>query len=192
VFVLRENIKKNKKNSKKVRKMTRKQAAFCCEYVIDYNATKAAIRAGFSKNGAGQTAERLLKKVEILQYIDELEAEKQAKRDVTIDKILAEYAKIAFTDLPGIINYSRGIMSLSDFEKLTPDQRACIKKFKIKTGNPLANDPDKVPCDYVEIELHDKMHALDMMGKHLGMFVERHSLDMEKTPELNLLIGNKK
>jgi len=179
------------KNIEKDRKMTRKQAAFCREYVIDYNATQAAIRAGFSKNGAAVTGDRLLRKSNISAFIDELEAEKQAKRDVTIDKILSEYAKIAFTDLPGIINYSRGIMSLSDFEKLTPDQRACIKKFKIKTGKPLADDPDKVPCDYVEIELHDKMHALDMMGKHLGMFIERHSVDVEKTPELNLSIGSK-
>ena len=82
-------------------------------------------------------------------------------------------------------------MNLKDFDELTPDQRACIKKFKIKTGKPLKDDPDRTPCDYVEIELHDKQHALDMMGKHLGMFVDRLEHKIKEMPGLSLNFGTK-
>jgi phage terminase small subunit len=158
-------------------KLTDKQRRFALEYVKDHNATQAAIRAGYAKKGAGVTAFKLLKNTNIQADIQKA-AERAADRaEVEVARILREYAKMAFTDLPGIVDYKKGRMSLKDFDELTPEQRGCIKKYKVRTMTKIV-DGDPVDVDHVEIELHDKNHALDMLGKYLGMFTERHDVNV--------------
>ena len=60
-------------------KMTAKQQRFCDEYLIDLNATQAAIRAGYSKKTAGVIGDENLKKPYIIEYIDKRMAEKEAE-----------------------------------------------------------------------------------------------------------------
>jgi phage terminase small subunit len=161
--------------SKSRNKLTPKQEMFCREYLIDLNATQAAIRAGYSSKTAGQIGERLLKKVETQHRIQELQAKRSEKTDITAERVLSEYAKLAFTDLPGIVTFNGVSMSVADFDTLTPEQRACIKKFRVKTETKMiAGNP--TPVDVVEVELHSKQAALDSIAKHLGMFVERKIL----------------
>ena len=168
-------------------KLTRKRYAFCQEYIIDYNATAAAKRAGYSVRTANETAAALMTIPEIQRVITELEAANRERRTVTVDKVIDEYGKLAFSNFSAIVGYNDGILSLKDFDKLTDEQRACIKKFKIKTGRPVKDNPSIIPCDYVEIELHDKQHALDMLGKHFGMFKEQVDLTVETVPKLEII-----
>ena len=63
-------------------------------------------------------------------------------------------------------------MTLTDFDKLTPAQRACIKKYKCVTRQVMGTDGPK-PVSTVEIELHDPLKALQALGRHLGIFREK-------------------
>jgi phage terminase small subunit len=79
--------------------MTPRREMFCYEYVKDFNATQAAIRAGFSAKTAGPAAARLLQDVSVHSLIEKLRAEQIAKTKMTSDEILAELAKLARSDL---------------------------------------------------------------------------------------------
>ena len=76
--------------------MTPKQACFVQEYLIDLNATQAAIRAGYSANGADVQGARLLANARISVAIHEAMAERSKRTEITADRVLSEYARIAF------------------------------------------------------------------------------------------------
>lgn len=75
--------------------MTAKQRAFTVEYIVDKNATQAAIRAGYSEKTAYSIGVQLLKKLEIREAIEELEKAAQTKAGITVEKIVARINKIA-------------------------------------------------------------------------------------------------
>lgn len=76
--------------------MTPKQQRFVEEYLVDLNATQAAIRAGYSAKTAGQIGEQNLKKLEIAAAIAEAKAQQAKRTEITADRVLAELAKIGF------------------------------------------------------------------------------------------------
>lgn len=75
--------------------LTPKQAAFVREYMIDLNATQAAIRAGYKEKTAYQTGAENLRKPQIQQAIQELHKAAEEKCAVTVEWILSEISKIA-------------------------------------------------------------------------------------------------
>ena len=75
--------------------MTDKQARFCEEYMIDLNATQAAIRAGYSPKTANEQAARLLANVSIQNRIAQLQAEQSRRTGVSADRVVRELAKVA-------------------------------------------------------------------------------------------------
>ena len=77
-------------------KLTAKQQRFCDEYLIDLNATQAAIRAGYSKKTANEQGARLLVNVSIQKKIFELQKEREKRTEITQDSVLRELALIAF------------------------------------------------------------------------------------------------
>ena len=79
--------------------LTAKQQIFATEYLIDLNATQAAIRAGYSKRTAHSQGPRLLDNVEVRRKIQELGAKRSERCEITSDEVLQEIAKIAFVDL---------------------------------------------------------------------------------------------
>jgi len=82
-----------------MRDLTKKQKRFVDEYLIDLNATQAAIRAGYSEKTAYSTGQRLTKNAEIQSYIQERQESRQKRTEITQDKVLQELAKIAFADI---------------------------------------------------------------------------------------------
>ena len=76
-----------------------KQKQFCREYIVDLNGTQAAIRAGYSKKTSNEQAARLLAKVSIQTYVKELIEKRAKKTEITAERVLQEYARIAFVDL---------------------------------------------------------------------------------------------
>ena len=118
-------------------------------------------------------------------YLDENREAAQARTGITIDRVLREYGRVAFTHLPGIIHYGKGEMSLEDFENLSIEQKACIKKFKVITDKKIDPDGEPVEVSKVEVELHDKLRALDSIAKHLGMFIDRSEIKTVDETEVN-------
>ncbi len=116
-------------------------------------------------------ASELLKNGKVTVRVKELQKGLEKRTEVTVDRVVKELAKLAFTDLPGIVILKRGgiglSMTVTEFEMLTAAQRACIRK--VKAYSQVVGEDERV-MERVEVELYDKMKALDMLGRHLGMF----------------------
>lgn len=144
-----------------VARLTKKNEVFCDEYLIDLNATQAAIRAGYSVESAGSIGSELLKKPEIRARIDRAMAERSKRTGINADRVLLELGKIAFVNAIDVINMNDATV-LSDASR---DDTAAIASVKVKVIP--GEDGDGVER---EIRLADKLKALELCGKHLGMF----------------------
>ena len=169
-----------------------KQRLFVDEYLVDLNATKAAERAGYSDKSSQVTGSRLLANAMVQAEIQKRQEKRAVKLDISVDRIERELARIAFSDMRRFAQWGPtraaqrseddaaernrglgededptppvGVMLLSS-EDLTDDEAAAVasvteetKPWGLKYG----------------IKLHDKMKALELLGKRHGMFVERH------------------
>lgn len=146
--------------------LTDKQEQFCLEYLTDLNATQAAIRAGYSENTANEQGSRMLAKVNVQKCIAELQAERAERLQIQQDDILRELASIAFASPAHYMDVVQadGIKPTAEW---TEQQKAAVTSIK-NTQNG------------VEIRLSDKVKALELLGKHLGMF-NRKELDVAVT-----------
>ncbi len=153
--------------------MTEKQKIFADEYLIDLNATRAykvAYPRVKNDETAAAAAARLLKNVKVVTYIEKRMQDRQKRTEVTQDRVIEELAAIAFaraTDFAQIVN---GNVVLTDTADLTESQTKAIAGIKEgKFG--------------IELKLNDKEKALELLGRHLGMFkdkLEVSGLDEEK------------
>lgn len=153
-----------------VAKLTEKQKLFVQEYLVDLNATQAANRAGYKNPEIGR---QLITKNNVSAAISEAMQDRAERVEITQDRILRELAAVAFADAS---TYAQVVdKKVKDFagkdvtiravevlptEKLTPKQRAALAGIKEgKNG--------------IEVKLNDKMQALELLGRHLGMFTDR-------------------
>lgn len=141
--------------------MTAKEKLFCEEYIIDLNATRAAIRAGYSQKSAGNIGSENLKKPHIRARIEKLEAERSRRTGITADRVLRELAKIGFVKATDVINGSTGKVR----DDAAPEDLACISSIKVKTI-----PTEEGPIVEREVKLVDKNKSLELLGKHLGLF----------------------
>ena len=160
--------------------MTQKQKRFIEEYLIDLNATQAAIRAGYSPDTAQQTGSENLSKPVIRAQIDRAMAERSKRTGVNAERVVQELAKIAFVNAAEVIDPKTATVK----EDALPEDTAAIQSVKVKTFGEDGLER--------EIKMADKLKALELLGKHLGMFKDRielsGGLDTEKS-KLDDLIG---
>lgn len=153
--------------------MTKKQKRFVEEYLIDLNATQAAIRAGYKPDNAQQMGSENLSKPVISAAIAKAIAERSKRTGINQDRVLHELARIGFAKITDIID--------PDTAKILPeaseDDLACIQSIKIKPGE-FGTER--------EVKLYDKKAALIELGKHLGLFKDRLELDADL--ELNITV----
>lgn len=140
--------------------MTKKQKRFVEEYLIDLNATQAAIRAGYSIESARDIGCENLTKPNIQQAIAERMAERSRRTGINQDRVVLELAKIAFVKLTDIVT-SEGKIK----ETATDDDLSCIESIKYKHS-----DTDTGYSVEREVKLSSKLKALELLGKHLGMW----------------------
>lgn len=150
--------------------MTTKQKRFCEEYLIDLNATQAAIRAGYSPDSAGDIGSENLKKPEIRARIDKALAEQSKRTGVTSDRVVRELAKVAFVNAEDVINFDSATI-LSDASR---DDTAAIASVKVK----MIPMPDGDGVER-EIKLADKLKALELLGRRLGLFTDNVNVSGE-------------
>ena len=158
--------------------LTEKQARFVAEYLVDLNATQAAIRAGYSERTAEVIGYENLRKPQISAAIEQAIQDRQRRTEITQDRVLQELARIAFangTDFARIVSsptvttvvdeegYTQQVLQsvqrveLVDTERVDPEKRAAIASIKEgKFG--------------IEFKSYDKIRALELLGQHLGMF----------------------
>jgi len=145
--------------------LTEKQKAFCREYILDWNGTQAAIRAGYSEQTANVIASQNLTKLNVKAYIEYLQKNIQEVAGISQLMILNEHKKLAFSSIAHLHNTW---IERTDFDLLTDDQKACIAEIstQIKTYTPKEGDDYEV--EFVKIKLYDKQKALDSISKMLG------------------------
>lgn len=142
-------------------KLTDKQKCFCEEYLVDLNATQAAIRAGYKPKTARSQGQRLLTNVNIQQYLQQLMDERSERTEITADRVLKELAAIAFSDRTELAQVGKhGEVNFTPTEQL-PDE---IKKIIAGIENGKYG---------TKVTTYDKVKALELLGKHLGMFVTK-------------------
>ena len=143
-------------------KFTPKQEHFCEDYLIDLNATQAAIRAGYSEKTAYSAGQRLLRNVEIQNRIAELKAERSKRTEITQDRVVKELAAMAFAKATDYAQIAGNTVFIKSTTELTPEQQAGIVGIKQTQAG-------------IEVKL-DKTRALEMLGRHLGMFNDKLEL----------------
>src|SRR5690606_6710381 len=157
--------------------LTAKQRRFVEEYLVDLNATQAAIRAGYSKKTAGQIGDENLKKPQIASAIHEAQAKRSERTEITQDMVLRELAKIGFSDIRKIVSWGDTEVRVSDSdegEDLIPYHGlALINSSQIDDATAAAIAEVSQGRDGLKVKLHDKKGALVDIGRHLGMFKER-------------------
>ena len=154
--------------------LTPKQAAFVAEYLIDLNATQAAIRAGYSAKTAHSVGAENLTKPEIAAALAVAQQERAERTEITQDRVLEEYAKLAFLD-PRRFYDAEG--RLIDIPDLPADVAAAISGMDIaveKAGADESGNP--VFAQVRKIKLADKKGAIDSVARHLGMFNDKMQL----------------
>lgn len=144
--------------------MTAKQKRFCEEYLIDLNATQAAIRAGYSPATARSVGNENLTKPDIRARIDTEMAERSRRTGVNSDRVVQELAKIAFVKATDIIDPNTATIR----DSATEEDKACIASVKFKSSSGETSDSVER-----EIRMCDKLKALELLGKHLGMFTDK-------------------
>lgn len=159
--------------------MTKKQKRFAEEYLIDLNATQAAIRAGYSPDTAKEIGCENLTKPNIRACIDREMAERSKRTGVNADRVVQELAKIAFVNAVDVIDPETATVK----EDALPEDTAAIQSVKVKTFGDDGLER--------EIKMADKLKALELLGKHMGMFKDKvelsGTLDTEKTKLDDLL-----
>ena len=162
-------------------KLTAKQKRFVEEYLIDLNATQAAIRAGYSVESAGSIGNENLKKPEVRACIEKAMAERSKRTGINADRVLRELARIAFVNAADVINFDSATIA----EGASEDDTAAIASVKVKTI-PTA-DGEGVER---EIRLADKIKALELCGKHLGIFNNDPESNVPVTVVINYDYGD--
>lgn len=155
--------------------MTDKQIKFCDEYLIDLNATQAAIRAGYSTKTAGAIGSENLGKPQIRAHIDKAMAQQSKRTGVNADRVIRELAKIGFVNAKKVINFDTATI-MSD---ASDDDTAAIASVKVKT----IPTPDGDGVER-EIKFADKTKALELLGRHLGMFNDKLNITGEGTVQI--------
>jgi len=137
-------------------KLNDKQQKFVREYLIDYNATQAAIRSGYSKKTVHVQGPRLLANVRVQEAIEKLKNKDAKKSEISREMIIAEYAKLAFGDAREMYDENGNLKAINE---LSDAAAAKISGFDVE---------DKVITLTKKVKLTDKRAALDSLCKVLG------------------------
>ena len=140
--------------------MTEKQKIFANEYLIDLNATRAyrvAYPSVKKEEAAAVNGSKLLRNTKVAAYIQERMKERQKRTEITQDRVLEELAAIAFAKATDYAEVKEGQVIIKDTANMDEQQVRAIAGIKEgKYG--------------IELKLNDKEKALELLGRHLGMF----------------------
>ena len=156
--------------------MNAKRALFVAEYLIDLNATRAAIRAGYSAKTARTIGSQLLTNVDIQAAVAEQQGRQLADVGVTAQRVKAEIARLAFSDIRGLFDEHGNLRPMSD---LTDAQAASVAGLEVIIKNVAAGD--KHTDTIHKVKVWDKPKALEMLAKHFGLLDERVHHDGDLT-----------
>ncbi|HUK11470.1 MAG TPA: terminase small subunit [Stellaceae bacterium] len=152
-------------------KLSARQKRFVEEYLVDLNGKRAAIRAGFSENKADSCGARLLRNRLVGPAVKKAMENRARRTRITADRVLREYARIAFADIRRVTNWDEklGLVAKASNE-MSDDDAAAIAEVRADANSKT-----------LRVRLHDKKRALDAIARHLGLF-SRHQPTAPESP----------
>lgn len=147
--------------------MNQRQQRFVREYLVDLNATAAYVRSGYratKRHTAEAGSSALMRNHEVAEAIRKAQGSIMSKLEVTAERVLGELAKIGFADTTAAVYVENGRVLVKDTKELTADQRAAIAEIAEATTEHGGS---------IKVRGHDKVRALELLGKHLRLFTDR-------------------
>ncbi|MFR0040548.1 MAG: terminase small subunit [Lachnospira sp.] len=185
--------------------LTDKQKRFCDEYLIDLNATQAAIRAGYSEKTAYRTGADNLRKPQIEEYIAKRQKELSRSTEITQERVIKELALIAFSNNADYAHVVEKKMQVEEGGALVDVLDKDGKPVMYRTVEPVLTEElteeqkralavIKKGRDGLEVKSCDKVKALELLGKHLGIFTDKIEANVNDTTrsELQELLAQRK
>ncbi len=152
--------------------MTPKQARFVSEYLIDLNATAAAKRAGYSEKTAEKIGHQLLEKTRVAAAIAAAMNKRGVRTEITADRVIKELADVAFLRSDEVFTIDGGHVTVKNTAEMSDAaRRALISASQTVTA----------AGGTITVKLCDKIKALELLGRHLGMFTDKIRLEGELT-----------
>ena len=151
--------------------LTEKQKIFCDEYLIDLNATRAYMVAYpnvKNENVAAVNASKVLRNTKVAAYIAERMKERQERTEVTQDMVVQELAAIGFAKATDFAEIKDGKVLIKNTDELPGTAKRAIAGIKMgKNG--------------IELKLCDKEKALELLGRHLGMWNDKVDINLDES-----------
>ncbi|EOI3556549.1 terminase small subunit [Cronobacter dublinensis] len=157
--------------------LTDKQEMFCREYLIDLNATQAAIRAGYSDNTARKIGSENLSKPDIAQRIIDLKSERNERVEVNADYVLRRLVEIDEMDVLDILKDDGGLKMVHEWPKVW---RTTLSGLDILTT---VTNFDETTMENIlkKIKWPDKVKNLELLGKHISVMAFKEQAAHEHT-----------
>lgn len=175
--------------------LTEKQKQFCDEYLIDFNATrayKAVYKSCKKDTTANVNGCRLLSNAKIKAYIAERQKDLQKRTEITQDMVIKELAKIGFSDLKNYLQYktAKTVVGVDESGEKIIDYAPIIDLIDSEQVDTSVVQEVSVSRDGVfRFKLYDKQKALEMLGKHLGLFTEKKEDNSEQLDKLDQVLS---
>ena len=183
-----KKVVKSKKN--KTLTLNPRQEAFCREYIVDRNATQAAIRAGYSAKTAKATGSRMLTYVNIQAKIKELEKPVLKKQEVTAERVVQELARIAFSDVADLFDEDGNMRNIREIPE---SARRAIAGVDVKEEFETFGGDTKVSTGYTKkIKMADKIKALELLGKTHMLSLFSENINIKEMPAVNIVLNKGK
>lgn len=173
--------------------LTAKRKRFCEEYVIDLNGAGAARRAGYSEAVAQQQASVLLNVPEIKTYIAQLQGKIAIKLELSAERVLKELMRLGYANMRSYMLPTADGEVRIDLTTCTEDEWAAIQEFTVdETGG--TGDGERKAVQRVRLKLADKRGALELLGRHLRLFIDKTELSITDDQQIvsRLLAGRAK
>lgn len=153
--------------------MTPKQERFVAEYLVDLNATQAAVRAGYSAKTADTQGPRLLGNVGVSGAIAKGQSRVLAKAEVTAERVLKELGRLAFSDVRKLFDDKGNLLAIKSLDDETAPAVAGVEVVKrnVDSGDGKTDDIHK-------IKIWDKPRSLEMLAKHFSLLVEKQDINI--------------
>jgi phage terminase small subunit len=144
-----------------------RQAAFVREYIVDFNGTRAALRAGYAESGASTAAARLLANDKVAAEVAKAVKLRERRTAVTADRVVLELARLGFLDPRNLFAEDGTIKPVSEWGD---DLAAAIASIEVEELFDGRGDERKLTGHLKKVRFWDKGRALDILAKHTGVY----------------------
>jgi phage terminase small subunit len=157
-------------------KLTEKQEAFCNAFLIHRDTFKAALAVGYKESTARQAAKRMVSIPHVARRIAEMKQEMQVRTNITIDMVLVELWQIANADPADAFDENNKLKQIRHMPEALRKTIKSIETYEDYTEGVPVGETQK-------ITFWDKTKALEMLCKHLGMFID---ININKNLNVNM------